>query len=153
MPAAPRLDHGFREFEGVERPTEAGLGIGDDRREPVGVAAALGPVDLVGAPQRVVGGQGRDEVQLGLQHAAAVKALDEEQVGQPGVGGDPVRGVDGAQLDAQLLGAVLQEPGHLVGRQAGHQRQPGLQRGEVVHGRGQQLGQSSNSSTPAAVIS
>ncbi len=30
-----RLDHRLHQLEGVERPAEAGLGVGDDRREPV----------------------------------------------------------------------------------------------------------------------
>ena len=30
-----RLDHGLHQLEGVERAAEAGLGVGDDRREPV----------------------------------------------------------------------------------------------------------------------
>ena len=44
-----RLDHRLHQFEGVERPAEAGLGVGDDRREPVGRVVALEPRDLVGA--------------------------------------------------------------------------------------------------------
>ena len=49
-----RLDHPFHELECVQRPAEPGLRIGDDRGEPVRVALALGPLDLVGARERVV---------------------------------------------------------------------------------------------------
>ena len=36
-----RLDKGLHDLEGVERPAEAGLGVGDDRREPVAPDARL----------------------------------------------------------------------------------------------------------------
>ena len=51
-----RLDKGLHDFEGVERPAEAGFGIGYDRREP-GIdrqARAFRRFDLVGALQRAV---------------------------------------------------------------------------------------------------
>ncbi len=51
-----RLDIGLHDLEGVERPAEAGFGIGKDRREP-GIdrkALAFGRLDLVGALQRSV---------------------------------------------------------------------------------------------------
>lgn len=48
-------DHRLGQLEGVERSAEAGLGVGDDRREPVGgVLATLGGGELVGAQQCVV---------------------------------------------------------------------------------------------------
>ena len=49
-----RLDERLHQLERVQRPAEAGLGVGDDRREPVRAVLALGRVDLVGAQQRVV---------------------------------------------------------------------------------------------------
>ena len=48
-----RLDHRAHHLEGVERPAEAGLRVGHDRRQEV-VVAALAPRDLVGTAQRVV---------------------------------------------------------------------------------------------------
>ena len=51
-----RLDEGLHDLEGVERPAEAGLGVGDDRREP-GLdrqPVAFRRLDLVGALQRAV---------------------------------------------------------------------------------------------------
>ena len=48
------LDHRLHQLERVQRAAEAGLGVGDDRREPVGLVAALRRVDLVGAQERVV---------------------------------------------------------------------------------------------------
>ena len=44
-----RLDIGLHDLEAVQRPAEPGLGIGDDRREPVALRAALDMLDLVGA--------------------------------------------------------------------------------------------------------
>ncbi len=43
------LDIGLHDLEAVERAAEAGLGIGDDRREPVALRAAFEMLDLVGA--------------------------------------------------------------------------------------------------------
>jgi len=49
------LDHLLLQLEGVDRPPESCLGIGDDRREPVGHALVVGRCrDLVGTKQRVV---------------------------------------------------------------------------------------------------
>ncbi len=44
----------FHDLEAVERSAEAGLGIGDDRREPVAGRAAFHMLDLVGALERRV---------------------------------------------------------------------------------------------------
>ena len=45
------LDHLFHQLEGVERTAEAGLGVGNDGRKPVGaVLSAVEDLDLVGAP-------------------------------------------------------------------------------------------------------
>ena len=49
-----RLDHRLHQLEGVERAAEAGLCIGDDRRDPVRCRSAPRRVDLVGSQQRVV---------------------------------------------------------------------------------------------------
>ena len=48
-----RLDVRLHDLERVQRAAEAGLGVGDDRREPVRLVVALGVRDLVGAQQRV----------------------------------------------------------------------------------------------------
>ena len=49
------LDHRPHQLEGVQRPAEAGFGVGDDRRQPVTAGAvALGVLDLVGAQERLV---------------------------------------------------------------------------------------------------
>ena len=62
-----------------KRPAEAGLGVGDDRREPVALGAALGMLDLVGALQRAVDppaqlrpGIGRVERLVGIHGAGGV---------------------------------------------------------------------------------
>jgi hypothetical protein len=45
-----RVDHPLHQFEGIERPAESGLGVGEDRSEPVpAVPVPLRPVDLVRA--------------------------------------------------------------------------------------------------------
>ena len=49
-----RLDHPAHQLERVQRPAEAGLGVRDDRQQVVALSFALGPLDLVGAQQRVV---------------------------------------------------------------------------------------------------
>ncbi len=49
-----RLDHRLHQLEGVQRASEAGLCVGDDRRQPVDAPVALRPGDLVGAHERVV---------------------------------------------------------------------------------------------------
>ena len=49
-----RFDIGLHDLEAVERAAEAGLGIGEDRREPVALRAAFEMLDLVGALQRPV---------------------------------------------------------------------------------------------------
>jgi hypothetical protein len=48
------LDHRLHQLEGVERPTEPRLGVGDDRQHPVAIVAALAPLDLVRAEKGVV---------------------------------------------------------------------------------------------------
>ncbi len=52
----PRLDHGLHQLEGVEHAAEARLGVGDDRRIPVGhlLAQPRAGADLVGPLQGVV---------------------------------------------------------------------------------------------------
>ena len=87
------LDEGLHDLEGVERPAEAGLGIGDDGREP-GVdrqPVAFRGLDLVGALQRAVDalaqlgrGVGRIERLVGIHRRRRV-----------GVGRDlPAREID-----------------------------------------------------------
>ncbi len=48
------LDIGLHDLEAVQGPAEAGLGVGDDRDEPVAGGAALGMLDLVGALEGAV---------------------------------------------------------------------------------------------------
>ncbi len=49
-----RLDHALHQFEGIERPAEAGFRIRDDRRHVMDRLVAFHMGDLVGAAQRVV---------------------------------------------------------------------------------------------------
>jgi hypothetical protein len=48
------FDHRLHQFEGIQHAAEAGLGVGHDRLQEVGVVLALGVLDLVGAQQGVV---------------------------------------------------------------------------------------------------
>ena len=101
------LDHRLHQLEGVQRPAEAGLGVGDDRREPVGAVRALGAVDLVGAQERVV--QPPDERRRAVRRVEALVGV--RVAGEVGVGGDlPAGEVD--RLQARL--------DHLDGLAAGH---------------------------------
>jgi DNA-binding GntR family transcriptional regulator len=49
-----RLDERLHQLERVQRPAEARLSVGHDRREPLGRVVALGVRDLVGPQQRVI---------------------------------------------------------------------------------------------------
>src|SRR5690606_190328 len=98
-------DHGLLQLVDVERATEAGLTVGDDRGQPVldrGVALDLG--DLVGAQQRVV------DAAHDLRHRVGrVQRLVRVGVaGQVRVAGDlPTGQVDGLQAGADLLHGLV----------------------------------------------
>src|SRR6516162_2868114 len=98
-------DHGLLQLVDVERATEAGLAVGDDRRQPVlhrPVALDLG--DLVGALQRVV-----DPADHLRHRVGRVQALVGVGVaGEVGVTGDlPARQVDGLEARAHLLDGLV----------------------------------------------
>ncbi len=98
-------DHGLLQFVGVQRATEAGFCVGDDRGQPVGdggVALDLG--DLVGAQQRVV-----DAADDGRHRVGRVQRLVRVGVaGQVRVTGDlPTGQVDGLQAGADLLNRLV----------------------------------------------
>ncbi len=103
-------DHGLLQLVDVERATEAGLTVSDDRGEPVldgGVALDLG--DLVGAQQRVVDPAdhlrhrvGRVEALVGVGVAGQVRITGDLPTGQ----------VDGLQAGPHLL------DGHVAGEGA-----------------------------------
>ena len=103
-----RLDHRLHQLEGVEVAAEAGLGVGDDRREPVhrpAVPSEMG--DLIGALERLVDAahQGRDAVD-------GVETLIRIHLSRGvGVGGHlPAAGVDGGEPRRHLLDRLV--PGH-----------------------------------------
>ena len=101
------LDHLPHQLVGVERPAEARLGVGEDRREPVGAVPALRPVDLVGPHQRAV--EALDERGSAVRRIEALVGI--RAAGEVRVGGDlPPREVD--RLEAGL--------DHLHGLAAGH---------------------------------
>src|SRR6516165_9016964 len=98
-------DQGLLQLVDVERATEAGLAVGDDRRQPVlhrPVALDLG--DLVGALQRVV-----DPANHLRHRVGRVQALVGVGVaGEVGVTGDlPARQVDGLEARAHLLDGLV----------------------------------------------
>ena len=84
-----------------------------------------------------------DEVELGGQHAPAGSG-SRRGTGRAGPcrAATPSEASSAPQLDAQPVAALLEQPRTTSsGEQARHQRQPGLERGELAHRRGQQLGQ------------
>ena len=102
-----------------KRPAEAGLGIGDDRREPVALGAALGMLDLVGALQRAVDlpGQLRPGVG-GIERLVGI-----HRAGGVGVGRRlPAGQIDGVESGADHLhrlvaGDRAERPNRLVALQ------------------------------------
>ena len=89
-----RLDHRPHQLVGVERAAEAGLGVGDDRREPVRPVVALRPVDLVGAQERVV--QAPHDLRHRVRRVEALVGV--RRAREVRVGGDlPAREVDRLQ--------------------------------------------------------
>ena len=111
------LDERLHELERVQRPAEAGLGVGDDRREPVRAVLPLGGVDLVGAEERAV--EALHERRGAVRRVEALVGV--RVTGEVRVGRDlPAREVD--RLQAGL--------DHLHGLRAGHR----AERGDVVLG-------------------
>lgn len=99
------LDHGGHELVGVERAAEAGLRVGDDRREPVAARRpVLGRLDLVRPQEGVV-----DATHDGRDGVRRVEAL--VRVGLAGevrVRRDlPSREVDGLQAGSHLLHGLV----------------------------------------------
>ena len=125
--------------------SQVGDGIGEDLLDGDALGAELvHPPPGLGAVEAArpdVVGERRDEVELGGEHVPAVPALDQEELGEPGLRRLGEHRVERPQLDPQPLGAFLQQPGDLVRREPGHEGQPGLERREVPHRRRQQLGQ------------
>src|SRR5699024_10934715 len=98
-------DHGLLQLVGVERATEAGLGVRDDRGEPVlDRLVILDAGDLVSAQEGVVDAadHGRDRVG-GVQRLVGVRVTREV-----GVAGDlPAGEVDGLEAGADLLHGLV----------------------------------------------
>ncbi len=95
-----RIDHRLHQLERVQHAAEAGLGIGDDRREEIDVALAFHVLDLVGAHQRVV------DPAHDLRHRVdrIERLVRIHLAGDVGVGGDlPARKVDRLQAGLHLL--------------------------------------------------
>ncbi len=116
-PGGAGLDERLHQLERVERTAEAGLGVGDDRREPVGAVLALGGVDLVGSQKRVV-----DPLHERRRAVRRVEAL----VGV-GVAGEVRVGRDLPAGEVDRLQAGLH---HLHGLRSGQR----AERGDVVLG-------------------
>src|SRR5699024_3605111 len=104
-PGGTGTDHALHQLVGAENTTETGLGVGDDRGQPVGgVVITLGPGDLVGAQERVV-----DPTHHGRNRVGRVEALVRVGVaGKVGVGGHlPAGEVDRLQPGADLLDRLV----------------------------------------------
>ena len=94
------LDIGLHDLEAVQWPAEAGLGVGDDRREPVPFRAALAMLDLVGALEGAVD----PAAQLGPGIGGVERLVGIHGAGRVGVGGDlPAREIDGLEAGADHL--------------------------------------------------
>ncbi len=114
LPVHPRRtgrDHRLHEFEGVERPAETRLGVGDDRGQPRARAVparVLGPLDAVGAQERVV-----DAPDHGRNGVRRVQALVGVRLpGEVGVRGDlPAGQVDRLQPTADHLHGLVPREG------------------------------------------
>ena len=105
-PGRAGLDHVLHQLVGVDRAAEAGFGVGHDRQVVVDRVAALEPVDLVGAHQRVV--EPLDQRRHAVDRVEALVGVG--RAGGVGVGGDlPAGDVDGLQAGL----------GHLHGLGAG----------------------------------
>ena len=78
------LDIGLHDLEAVQRAAEAGLGVGDDRREPVALGAALGMLDLVGALEGAVDAAAQFRPGIG----GVERLVGIHGAGGVGVGGD-----------------------------------------------------------------
>ena len=121
-PGSAGRDHRLHQLERVQRATEAGLGVGDDRHQVVGADGAGAVVDLVGAHQRVV-----DPPDDGRHRVGRVQALVRVGLaGQVGVGGDlPAGEVDGLEPAAHHLhGLVTGQRAERPGEGLGVQRLP-----------------------------
>ena len=95
-----RLDIGLHDLEAVQRPAEAGLGVGDDRHEPVAARAAFHMLDLVGALERAVD----PAAELGAGIGGIERLIGIHGAGGVGVGGDlPARQIDRLQAGADHL--------------------------------------------------
>ena len=99
-----RLDHLLHQLERVQRAAEAGLGVGDDRGEPVRRLPSFAVIDLVGALQRLV-----DPLHDRRNRVRRIERLVGVHVtGKVGVGGDlPAAEVDGLQAGADLLNGLI----------------------------------------------
>jgi hypothetical protein len=94
------LDERLHQLEGVERPAEPGLGVGDDRREPLRRVIPFRMRDLIRAGKRIV-----DALDERGRAAGGVEALI--RIGLPGevrVRGDlPAREIDRLQASLDHL--------------------------------------------------
>ena len=134
------LDQRLRELVGVERTAEAGLGVGDDRREPVLGDLALGVLELVLTDQRVVDAADHRRHRVrGVERLVGVGLPGEVAVGRDlparevdrlepcthllhglaaGVGAERPHVVLGVQQVPEVLGAAVGERGVLADRAA-----------------------------------
>jgi hypothetical protein len=132
-------------------------GVGEDLLHRVTFGAQLvQPAPARRTREGLVADAGRqllDELDLRAQDGLPVEVLDEEEVHQAALPGPVGDALESAQLHPHPVESVAEEADDLAGGQARHEGEPGLERGELLDRRREQLRQqSSNSSRPAGVI-
>ena len=94
-PGCARVDHPLHQLEGVQGTAKAGLGVGHDGSEPMGVARVFAGLDLIGARQRRVDGAHHGRNAVGRIQALIGIHLS----GEISVGSDlPSRNVNGLRV-------------------------------------------------------
>ncbi len=102
--SGPGLDIGLHDLEAVQWPAEPGLGIGDDRHEPVALCPAFADLDLVGALEGAID----PPRQLGPGIGGIERLVGVHRAGGVGVGRDlPAREVDCVEPGADLLHCLV----------------------------------------------
>ena len=100
----PGLDHRLHELERVQRAAEAGLGVRDERHEPVDVVFSLGVVDLVGTLEDLL--NPANETGNAVRRVEALVGIHLSR--HVGVGGDlPTADVDGPEAGLHHLHPLI----------------------------------------------
>src|SRR5947207_14213487 len=102
------LDHGFHQFERVQVPSEASLGIGDQGSKPVDSVLSLSMVNLVSAGQRLV--DTPDNIRHAISWIQALVGI--HLAGVISIGGHlPTAHIDTLPSSLDLLNGLVAGPG------------------------------------------